>query len=406
MTTTTDTSGQQPNVGTPASVKPADQPIKKPFEAPTEQTPLPPNVCPNCLAVGETNVEYCESCGFYARFGVVVGGEEELEQEKPFPMGSIIAIAVVFTLVSLFNVVIVFYTPQGSPERTWWSLSQLGLGTLGFIVAHLFCFLRTLNADSSVGLLDFVLRPLCGWLESFELLPKRLWAFLLGTAGVTAILGSVLVLRGIPYNALFAPSEAWARGAIEEAIEDELEEPIAHRERVHKDAVIIAYAVDSQGDVERVILAGVVDKKLRELGIVHEIPDAARKKLTEVLPETVRETPYLASSSFAEKEKSEASEGQDTSATDKSESEHSTSESVSSTTGDSTETTDGDGSDEADDTNVNRSSIKWVHPRWLCRISYVEIDDGIPADLKLHWVVRKLRGKQAKKAKQATTQAK
>ena len=386
---------------------PTEPPPAKPFEAPTDQVPLPPNVCPNCLATSDKTIEYCESCGFYVRFGVVVGGPEEEEEEKPFPLSSVAAVAATFTVVALINISLLFYTPQGSPERTWWSVRQLALGFLGFAVAHMFCFLKQLHDDSDRDLLDFVLRPLSPWMESARMLPKRLWAFVMVTAGLTAMFGSIVVLRGIPYDALFTGEPVREHQAVVNAIvaeqaqheeaatlEDALNNLVGDEglapedpfepdpERLYKDAVIIAYSTDSVGVVERVMVAGAIDNKLKQLGIVHEIPDGARRKLTRVLPETIRETPFLAEATVPETDDSEK-EGE------------SESNDAADSTNDAPQSDDESSTRSADDNAKPKTvgAIKWVRPQWLCRVSYIETGEGIPIELQFHWIVRKLQKK-------------
>ena len=380
------------------------------FEAPSEQAPLPSNVCPNCLATSRNSkVEYCEECGYYARFGLVVGGKDETIEEKEFPISSIGAMAAAFTVVGLFNMAVLFYTPQGSPERTWWSVSQLFVGLFGVVLGHTYCFLQTMNNNDTVRGWEIVVSPTIGWIESAGHLPKRLWAFVVAVGGLTAVLGSVLVLRGIPYDYVFtliptverqelasaiiiAESEQQASGnkTLEEALlmfSDEGAEPplsfLEEPERLYKDAIVIAYWTDSIGIVDRVLLAGAIDGKLQQLGMADALPEGARKKLTRVLPKLRRSTPFLSSAADplgdGEVEDSESTDGE----------------------------TPGDASDESDtqDSNVEPSAedstgddgsakkgsgINWVQPRWLCRISYVETSEGIPTDMQFHWVVRRL----------------
>ena len=384
---------------------PQSQPVEsKHFSAPTEQVPLPKNVCPNCLhAHAESDIEYCESCGFYARLGVVVGGEEIEIEEKEFPLTSITAMATAFTVVGLFNIAVLFYTPQGSPERTWWSLTQLAAGSLGFVVAHMYCFARTLSTDDSVGMMDFVVSPTIGWFDSAKLLPERLWAFVVGVAGITAILGSVLVLRGIPYNALFeggpmierrelvsaighavreARDAQQSDQTLEEALSgfsDDGAEPIPsfleEPERLYKDAVVIAYWTDSIGIVDKVMLAGALDGKLQQIGMVSQLPQGASKKLTRVLPECVSNSPFLANATDPTANPDVGTEADDEN--------HEPSENAA-------EHAD-PGRDVDGGTVSPGSGINWVQPKWLCRVSYVETKQGIPIDIQLHWVVRKLR---------------
>lgn len=367
------------------------------FSAPTEQAALPSNVCPNCLHTNrDGSIEYCEKCGYYARFGVVVGGGPVPEiEEKDFPIGSIGAMAAAFTVVGLFNIATLFYTPQGSPERTWWSLAQLTVGFVGFVIAHMYCFFRTLSTEDSVGMMDFVVSPTVGWFNSAKLLPKRLWAFVVAVAGITAILGSVIVLRGIPYNALFeggpmierrelasaigqAVREAQAAQESSESLEEALmgfsddgaEPPpsfLEEPERIYKDAVVVAYWTDPIGIVDKVLLAGAIDGKLQQLGMVSDLPQGARKKLTRVLPKYGTSRPFLANSS-------------DPTETD----ETPTSDGGAKTDLDNSETGEGG------ESGSKGSGINWVQPKWLCRISFEETDEGIPINIQLHWVVRRM----------------
>ncbi len=389
----------------------ADFPVKPGeadcFTAPTQKASLPSNVCPNCLStMNSGQLDYCDSCGYYVRLGLVVGGEEEEIEEKEFPLTSVAAMAAAFIAVGLFNIAILFYTPQGSPERTWWSLAQLAVGSFGFIVGHMYCFFRTVSTDGSVGMMDFVVSPTVGWFNSARLLPQRQWAFVLGVAGVAAVLGSVLVLRGIPYNALFEGGPRMERkelisvigqavreaqqaqegaDSLEEALlafSDEGAEPlldfVEEPTRLYKDAVVIAYWTNSVGIVDRVLLAGALDGKLQQLGMVGHLPQGASKKLTRVLPKHARRTPFLSYASDPSKSDEEADNSSTTDGrrNGKAVATHERADTEPSTDG-------GESSSQA-------SGIQWVQPKWLCRISYAETSEGIPIDIQLHWVVRKM----------------
>jgi hypothetical protein len=278
---------------------PAEKLAHTSFEAPTDDVSLPANVSPNCLEASDQEIEHRLGCGSYVRRGIVVVGPDEEVTEKPFSSGSIGAMVAVFTLVTLLNIALLFHTPQGFPERTWWSIRQLGLGGLGFAVAP-----------------------------------------------------AAQVEDDFPADLVQA------------------------QERKFKEALVIGYSVDRENVVDGVVVAGVVDRKLQSLGIVRQIPKDARRRLTEILPETVSRGPALAA----------VMPGPVDGAIDRGQRSRVSDASAPNAEGQPVATPAGDA-----EPNLS-VGIRWVHPRWLCKISYVNSGEGIPTDLKLHWIVRKLRG--------------
>jgi hypothetical protein len=206
--------------------------------------------------------------------------------------------------VVIESVVARLATPDGSSLRTMWSLSQLGLGLLAAISCHVFNFVVLAAEDADFGVIDIVLRPLKLWIKAVHRLPTRLWVANSVACGVTAVLMSVLVIGGLPYERLWdwgfqAPVKQDLMGAVMDRVKqldsrngaDNLEDaigdfagsqdldgdglpdgqPEAPREKA--DCVILGYQVDRDDRISSLVLGAVHKKRLSFVGrVTPEMP--------------------------------------------------------------------------------------------------------------------------------------
>ena len=74
---------------------------------------------------------------------------------------------------------------------------------MAVVGCHIFNFLVLAADDADIGLLDLLLKPVKLWIRAVQDLPTRLWVTDTAACGVTAVLMSVLVIGGIPYERLW-----------------------------------------------------------------------------------------------------------------------------------------------------------------------------------------------------------
>ncbi len=179
--------------------------------------------CEKCEAPLKSGVvTICRSCGWYASLGTFVELDPSWETalEEPvtttsaeptshlrvwfnlIPRWGWVVIGSVFVVIAE-SVVSRLITPSGSTLRTTWSLTQLAFGAVTVVVCHVFNFLKLAADDADIGLLDLLLKPLRLWARTCQNLPKRLWFFDAVVCGLTAIVMSLVVIGGIPYERLW-----------------------------------------------------------------------------------------------------------------------------------------------------------------------------------------------------------
>jgi hypothetical protein len=261
--------------------------------------------CEKCKAPLKSDVvTICKKCGWYSSLGTFVeidanyetDDDEEAETApRPQPsharvwfelvpwwgwviIGSVLAIVVESVAARLV-------TPAGSSLRTTWSLAQLAIGVLAVLGGHAFNFLVQAAEDADVGVLDLVLKPVKLWQRTFRGLPKRIWCTDVAASGLVAVVMSIVVIGGIPYERLwdwgFTPPPKQAlmgavmdrmkqmegKGAdnLEDAVGDfagrgELDEngkPIQMTPpapRHNADCVILGYQLDKDGRLSALVL--------------------------------------------------------------------------------------------------------------------------------------------------------
>ncbi|HVT30912.1 MAG TPA: hypothetical protein VHE81_23100 [Lacipirellulaceae bacterium] len=179
--------------------------------------------CEKCAAPLTSDiVSICRKCGWYSSLGRFVELDPDWETdeepkdaavEKPqlthvrvwlnlLPRWAWIIIASVL-IVAIESVVARLVTPAGSSFRTFWSVSQLGIGLLAVVVCHTANFLVLAGEDADIGFMDLVLKPVKLWMRAVHSLPTRLWVADGAACGLVAAVLSLAVIGGIPYDRLW-----------------------------------------------------------------------------------------------------------------------------------------------------------------------------------------------------------
>jgi hypothetical protein len=166
------------------------------------------------------------------------------------------------------------------------------VGFLAFAGCHIFNFITAAAEDSDFGVMDILLKPIKLWMWAFHNLPERQWVTDGAAAGLVAVVMSIVVIGGIPYDRLWdwgieKPSDPNLMGAVmsrmqqvkgdrgadnlEDAVGDlagkaNLEEqdvpepPPKPRKKI--DCVIIGYRLDTEDRLQSLILATALRDKL------------------------------------------------------------------------------------------------------------------------------------------------
>ena len=183
-------------------------------------------ICSHCKKpLPQKKMSVCPNCGYYAALGIVIDLDQQWEQlanaqtDASAPgqvasqpkshlqiwidlvptwgwmlLGSNLAILVVSALARLA-------LPSGG-IRTMWSVTQLFLGIAAVLTCHVIVYLAAISEDASLGMLDIVLKPIKLWKETLRALPKTLRLTTASTGGLSAVVGSMLIIGGLPYAVL------------------------------------------------------------------------------------------------------------------------------------------------------------------------------------------------------------
>lgn len=281
----------------------------------------------------------CRKCGWYASVGIYVEIDNDweaatdptlaIEAEDPdkpkegIPSwgwilgGCIVAVVVESLLVSLL-------APSVGSLRTVWSLSQLFLGFVSFIVCHTIAFVILMKNEAEVKFLDYILRPIHTWSMIFRDLPQRGYVCYVGLSGLVAVAMAMLVIGGIPYErlldwniqkkakfnlmgAVMEQAQNLAKEdekSLEEAIGDfagkaELDEEEKKKQRDEnrpkEDCVIIGYMANQAGEIQTLFLAAEHFAKLAYAGSVRatDLPEEQRLQLAQDLAEITSHRPFV-----------------------------------------------------------------------------------------------------------------
>ncbi|QEG33122.1 hypothetical protein [Bythopirellula goksoeyrii] len=285
----------------------------------TEETESVDSSLPSCEKCGALIDAHdslvCRKCGWYASIGSFVEIDQNWEENSDGDVEPMVASEDassfhmpewVWLMIGCVAVVIAesiaarFLTSAGSIARTRWSLIQLLIGGISVAVCHFAAFILLIRDDSEVGLLDILLKPIRPWLLRIHELPAKQWVCHTAVSGVVAVLMSVLVIGGIPYERLWdwgfaKPVDQDLMGAIAEQAQkgegkdQSLEEAVEElggtqnltdeegkkkkitkkpTERSETDCVIIGYRANEAGIVYYLVLAGENFGRLQHVGQV------------------------------------------------------------------------------------------------------------------------------------------
>ncbi len=301
--------------------------------------------CEKCgAAINSVETFVCRKCGWYASIGSFVELDQEWEsasdpnetervvaqEEERFslPDWAWLLIACVVTIVGE-SIAARLLTDSEGTVRTTWSVTQLAIGGVVFVVSHFVAFILLLREDSAAGLLDIVLRPLRPWTRLMRELPKFQWLCHAGVSGLTAVLMSLLVIGAIPYERLLdwgtkKPVKSSLMGAIASQVQDlegseekSLEEAVEElggsqkltdengkkkkvaaekepKQRKSEDCVIIGYRANSEGLVYLLVLAGENLGRLQHVGqVMPRLPLNELRELSEQLSAVQTTDPFL-----------------------------------------------------------------------------------------------------------------
>jgi hypothetical protein len=283
-----------------------------PLSTPT--TGLPPNTlraqCEKCmapLAAGRASV--CPRCGWYAVAGTFIDidraweGEDESDEQAAqnnpqLPRWAWLAIASVVAVI-LESAVVRVATPDGSFVRSAWSGIQFLIGVLAFLTCQVVGFIVLMRKDSTITVLDVLLKPFKISGALFRDLPRRFWAVNAGISGLAAAFAAVAIIGSVPYHALWSwhvdyvslqnlenalPQGGAAAG--DAAKED--------RKRKEISVLIIGYELTEAGNIRVVLVAREVNGKLRYTGGVTPTGESALLfELRENLLAAERTTPII-----------------------------------------------------------------------------------------------------------------
>lgn len=262
----------------------------------------------------------CRKCGWYASIGSFVeidrawdGDEEDTADEETeslkMPAWGWTMIACVVAVVTESIAARLLTTDA---VRTTWSLTQLFLGLAIAFTCHLITFVLFMREVSDAGLLDIILKPVKPWIRRVHELPTYQWLCHAGISSVVAVIMSLLVIGGLPYEKLWdwgfdKPVKQNLMGAImdqakqgegeekplEEAVQDfagqagvDGKEPPKpktkpeSKERKFDDCLIIGYRANSEGLAYLLLLAGENFGKLQYVGQV--TPQLSIKELRDL----------------------------------------------------------------------------------------------------------------------------
>jgi hypothetical protein len=268
--------------------------------------------CEKCLApLASVKTMICPRCGWYAIAGTFIDidrsweAEDEAETkarraESQIPRWAWIAIASAVAII-IESAIVRIVTPDGSRLRTAWSGAQFVLGVAGFLVCQLVGFVVLMRQDSTVSVLDAVLKPFKISGALFRELPRRFWVVNAGISGLVAVLAAVAIIGSVPYHALWSWSIDYRSSQhLEDALAQELAPDAAKiaddkdKNRKTTSCVIIGYELNDTGNLRVVLLAREVHGKLRYSGGVEPTGDPAQLfELREKLLENKRRGPVI-----------------------------------------------------------------------------------------------------------------
>lgn len=325
---------------THATAEPNTEPTVEVVNETTDVVVAPESLCPHCEAPGfGEDVQWCLKCGFYPRMGFFVevdpqeaaAGHKELAPWDPRRVALWVWVLVAgLVAITAMSITVRFMFPVGTLARPVWAISQWVLGGIIFAGAHLLAYLDAISDDSSLTLMDFLMRPLKSWSHTFHQLPATARRVCIGGWALTAAVMGPTVIGGIPYHMLWelGPEEQVGPNLVhaitaaaadvegeekplQEAVQDfagrpedanpdepELDKfaPENLPKRKHKiDCLIIGYKPEGPDSFSALVLAAAIDNKLQVIGSVSNefIPPDVRNEMFAKLKLAKRDRPFI-----------------------------------------------------------------------------------------------------------------
>jgi hypothetical protein len=293
--------------------------------------------CPNCQAPLANGQTLCRKCGFYATLNTFVevepdsaanAAEASAEPKShlqvwksvipPWGWGLIGGVLVLLVISFVGR----FFAPSQS-SRAIWTYAQFAIGVIALIVAHVLCYLFAIMLDSTLNVLDIVLKPVAVWTPSIHDLPKSFKRVALGTWGLSAAVFAALVVGGVRYDEIIdwgkVPPKKKKKPAVSVPIDSQdtdksMEEALdeftnnagvtaqngddskldkGNRQKMAR-CLIIGFTPHRESDFDSLILAIEEDGKWRYAGVVNEgIPVEVRSTLNRRMRTSLRSKPVI-----------------------------------------------------------------------------------------------------------------
>lgn len=277
-------------------------------------------ICEKCeQPIHGESMAVCTSCGWYPNAGIFVEIDQQWEaanEGKPATQEPSL-IDVWINLIPVWAWVVlgagvfalagsgaVRFLVEDQSLRTAWAVSQLFGGLAGVVVCHLLVFVVMTIDDPDLGIGDIVVSPFKAWKKLLSQMPARQWAPAMANFAVCAVIGSTLIIGGIPYEKMWdwgirGPAKSNLLSAIADAApqgkgeEQDMEEALGsfaddaavggsrnadffnnepkaegpHKRRM-TDALILGYIVDRNGLISEFMIATEVQGSLMYAGRV------------------------------------------------------------------------------------------------------------------------------------------
>lgn len=273
--------------------------------------------CSQCQHPLEAETSVCSGCGYYETLGTYVDVSSDVDEEEEFKLDyRWLWIPAVCLLILIESVAAVFLTHVESPDRMLWSLSQLLIGAIIFTIAQFRAQIRSMKRDAATGIAAVIFHPFWIWRFDVKEFPKSLRWLIAGSAGLTAVLCSALIIRGLPspfsekfpeqkkmVMRMVTGSDSSSVSSLEEAVEEAaflVEEGVAiaeeeeNKKRVYTDCVVLGYNLGEDGAVSSLILATRADDKWEMINNVSlGLNEEDRAALAQKFDQHRRKSPLL-----------------------------------------------------------------------------------------------------------------
>jgi hypothetical protein len=181
--------------------------------------------CPKCQNSDYAPDSWCNSCGYYARFGTTVEVDPDYEQyrngryvgsEETAPANPWVSffaatpawawlLGAVPILVTIAGFALRLLTASGSAQRIVLVVLMVVVGIVSLVAAHMVAGIRNSRRTRDFSLTDILLCPIRLWIDTCRDLPQTLTHAAFGIAGLTAVLVAHVVV-GVPYLTMFDTS--------------------------------------------------------------------------------------------------------------------------------------------------------------------------------------------------------